>query len=916
MDKQVVLEKIKALIEKYQDAVKDGRASKYNEEMTKKDFILPLFDALGWKTSDSREVSAEEQVSKKRVDYGFRINGIPKFFLEAKSLKEDLDNTKFFEQAVSYAWHKGCTWAVLTNFVRVKILNAEWKANNYLQSHFSTLDYGDFEKKFDDLMLLSKEEFGLGKLDEIAERYGKKTKRMPIDKQLLTDFTHFRDILSRSITKLNMNSNLSEEELDESVQRVLDRLIFIRSCEDRELNPKILISNYREWESKGRGHLIKSLRDTFAHFDDEYNSKLFANHLCDKLDIDNEVLHEVIEGLYHTKDRESYDFAIIDADILGVMYEQYLSHILKKTERRAKLTDSQIHRRERGIYYTPPYIVDYMMRRTLGEKLKNKRLDVETVRFLDPACGSGSFLIKAFDLLNEYHKENDEDYKQAQLDLKLGLPFKTKTRILKNNIFGVDLDKKAVEIAQLNLLLKITEKGHRLPLLEQNIKKGDSLIDDETLAESTAFLWEDKFRDILGQGGFDVVGGNPPYINAIQLSKTVSKEVREYWSQKYSSAKGAYDIFILFFEQSLKVCKEGGFVCFITPNKYLCAPYAVALRELISKNYKVIKILDLSEVKVFNDPSVYPVITIIQKTKPNKPYKIFTERIHSDDINDKETFEISSRNLTLLPDYNWGTVLSENVNLIEKIIDKSKPLNPEVATAQATSTASEADEYSQYINESDKGLYFINTGTIDRYRTTHGLTKINNSGKKIARPFLDISKVSDNRRRMYTSPKIIISKLALRIEGFLDTKGEYSSTNTNCIHTPKQGYSLKYLAGVINSNLMSFVYSELFSGLRMSGGYFQFQAPQLRVLPIAEASEAAQRKISVLVDKMMILNERLNRIGDKKTDERTLIEKQISKLDLEIDGMIYKIYGITDAEKKIIESSLRQRASKPKTNSR
>lgn len=900
MDKNLALEKVKALIEKYQEIVKEGRVNKFNEEMTKKDFILPLFEALGWKTSDSREVSAEEKISKKRVDYGFRINGIPKFFLEAKSLREDLDNPKFFEQAVSYAWHKGCTWAVLTNFVRIKILNAEWKANNYLQSHFMTLDQWEFEKKLDDLWLLSKEGFELGKLDEIAERYGKKTKKMPIDKQLLADFTNFRGILSKNITKLNVSKNLSEEELDESVQRVLDRLIFIRNCEDRELDPKTLISNYREWESKGKGHLIKSLRDTFAHFDDEYNSKIFANHLCDELDIDNEVLHEVIEGLYHTKDQESYDFAIIDADVLGTIYEQYLSHILKKTEKRAKLTENHLHRKEQGIYYTPTYIVDYIMRSTLGAKLRDKRIDVEKIKVLDPACGSGSFLIKAFDLLNDYYKENDENYKQTQLDVKSGIPFKTKSRILKNNIFGVDLDKQAVEIAQLNLLLKITEKGHRLPLLEQNIKKGNSLIDDEGIAESSAFKWEEKFKDILEEGGFDVVVGNPPYINAIQLSKTVSKEVKDYWRHKYYSAKGAYDIFILFFEQSLRVCKEGGFVSFITPNKYLSSPYGVALRKLVSKNYKVVKILDLSKVKVFDDPSVYPVITVIQKTKPSKTYKIFTERIYSEDVNDKETFEISSRNLTLLPDCNWGVVLSENVGIIEKIFDQSKPL-AEVATAQATSTASEADEYSQYINENNQGIFLINTGTIDRYRTSYGIVKLTNKGKKLARPFLDTSKISDQRRNLYTSPKIIISKLALRIEGFLDAKGEYASINTNCIHTPQEGYSLKYLAGLINSKLISFVYSELFSGLRMGGGYFQFQAPQLRVLPIVGASDGEQRKVSALVDKIMLLYDDLNKIGDKKTDDRTIIEEEIDKIDAEIDNVIYEIYGITDKEKKIIE---------------
>lgn len=237
------------------------------------------------------------------------------------------------------------------------------------------------------------------------------------------------------------------------------------------LRLKPLIANYREWESKGKGHLIKSLRETFIHFDNEYNSKIFAKHLCDELDIDNEVLHEVIEGLYTTKDNEAYDFAIIDADILGTIYEQYLGHILRKTEKRAKVNENHAHRKEQGIYYTPTYIVKYIVDRTLGELLKDKKIDVQKIRVLDPACGSGSFLIKAFDVLNDYYKENDENYKQTQLDLESGIPFKTKSRILQNNIFGADLDKQAVEIAQLNLLLKIAEKGHRLPLLEQNIKK-------------------------------------------------------------------------------------------------------------------------------------------------------------------------------------------------------------------------------------------------------------------------------------------------------------------------------------------------------------------------------------------------------------------------------------------------------------
>jgi len=213
MQKDLALEKVKNLIGNYQEVVNEGRISKYNEEMTKKDFILPLFEALGWKTTDSREVSAEEKISKKRVDYGFRINAIPKFFLEAKSFKEDLDTRKYIEQAISYAWHKGCTWAILTNFEQLKIFNAEVRADHPWMSQLKpTLHCKDFINNFDELWLLSRESFEKGLLNIEAEKWGKKAKKTPINQRLLNDFTYFRDILSRNITKLNENKKLSEED--------------------------------------------------------------------------------------------------------------------------------------------------------------------------------------------------------------------------------------------------------------------------------------------------------------------------------------------------------------------------------------------------------------------------------------------------------------------------------------------------------------------------------------------------------------------------------------------------------------------------------------------------------------------------------------------------------------------------------
>ncbi len=676
--KDVIKKIIKKLIDKYNKVVEEKQIAKYNEEMTKKDFILPLFRALGWNTEDSNEVTAEEKVSKKRVDYGFRINGIPKFFLEAKALKEDLDNPKFIEQAINYAWHKGCTWAVLTDFESVKIFNAEWKTSDSLQSHLKTIPCQEFLDRFNELWLLSKDSFEKGLLDMEAEKWGKKTKKISVDKQLLADFTRFRELLSKNITKLNQSKNITEEDLDESIQRILDRLIFIRNCEDRELEAKTLISSFREWESRGRGQLIKSLREVFAYFDKQYNSKIFANHLCDSLDIDNEVLHEIIEGLYYTKDKSvSYDFSAIEADVLGNIYEQYLGHILKKSEKRAKLTENHAHRKEQGIYYTPTYIVDYIVRNTLGELLKDKKINVEKIRVLDPACGSGSFLIKAFDVLNEYYAKHDKNYSQTQIDFKTNMPFTTKTKILKNNIFGVDLDKQAVEIAQLNLLLKIAEKGHRLPLLQENIKCGNSLIDDPTIAGDKAFDWNKEFPEVMKEGGFDVVIGNPPYVDI----KRLSPKIVRYFFDKYSTVENRMNLYAVFVEQSLSLLKDGGFFGFIIPNSILYNESYQKIRTLLLDKVTLKKIIRLPD-NVFQNVKVETIILVYQKKKektkkPNCEVLIYPREATINTINKDNNVCIIDFNQKIWETENNIINISTNTSLIRllsKIEEETKPL--------------------------------------------------------------------------------------------------------------------------------------------------------------------------------------------------------------------------------------------------
>jgi len=950
MNTETIKQEIRKLIEKYNRVVEEKRVSKYNEEMTKKDFILPLFRALGWNTEDSNEVTAEEKISKKRVDYGFRINGIPKFFLEAKSLKEDLGDPKFIEQAINYAWHKGCTWAVLTDFESVKIFNAEWKTSNPLQSHLKTISCQEFLDRFNELWLLSKESFEQGLLDKEAEKWGKKAKKIPVDKQLLVDFTRFRELLSKNITKLNQSKKITEEDLDEAVQRILDRLIFIRNCEDRELEAKTLISSLREWESRGKGQLIKSLREVFAYFDKQYNSKIFANHLCDSLDIDNEILHEIIEGLYYTKDKSvSYDFSAIEADVLGNIYEQYLGHILKKGEKRAKLTENHAHRKEQGIYYTPTYIVDYIVRNTLGELLKDKKVNPEKIRVLDPACGSGSFLIKSFDVLNEYYSKHDKNYSQTQIDFKTNMPFTTKTKILKNNIFGVDLDKQAVEIAQLNLLLKIAEKGYRLPLLQENIKCGNSLIDDPVIAGDKAFKWEEEFPEVMKEGGFDVVIGNPPYI---QLQKNRGELANLYEPMNYEVFDRTGDIYCLFIERAIKLLKPRGYLGFIVSNKWMRAGYGKKLRKFLSR-YNPILVVDLGP-GVFEEATVDTCILIVQNS-PNK------NQLYGVKVDAKENFiDYIRENKVKLPNFGedqWFIGSSAEQKLKEKIEKIGKPLKDwDVKIYRGVLTGlNEA-----FIIDSKKREEILaNCKTAEERKRTEAIIKPILRGRDIQRYnykwaglwVIVIPAGWTNTNRGKENPEVFMKKsfpsLMKHLEIFeskakeRDDQGEYWWELRPCSYYPEfekekivwqelaqgnqfaldetakffvsntayilTGNNLKYILGYLNSKLNLYVYEKWYSTKLGKTGvrWLNQHVIEIPLPPITPQNQPLVQKIESLVDKMLSLNKRLNEIGDKKTDERARIEEEIKKTDAEIDELVYKIYGITEEEKKVIEESVK-----------
>jgi len=969
VDKEKAKQEVRELVERYNQIVQKGRDIKSKEEeMTKKDLILPLFHALGWNTEDSYEVTAEEKISKGWVDYSFRINDIPKFFLEAKSIKEDLDNHRFFQQAVNYAFHKGCTWAVLTNFGMMKILNAEWKAPNYSQSHFMSIGYNEFLDRFDDLWLLSKESFEQGLLDKLAERFGKRAKRSPIDKQLLSDLTKFRDMLSKNITKLNRDRKLTEEELDESVQRILDRLIFIRNCEDRELEEKKL------WETRGEARVSKKVKEVFAYYNKNYDSKLFTYdsadakrvHLCDMLDVDDGVIREIIECLYRAKDDSIfYNFRIIPADILGIVYEQYLGHILKKTEKTSRLRENHAHRKEQGIYYTPTYIVDYIVRNTLGELLKDKKVNVEKIRVLDPACGSGSFLIKAFDILNEYCK-NTKDYTQTQLDTTgTGLTYSKKLGILQNNIFGVDLDKQAVEIAQLNLLLKIAEKGHRLPLLEQNIKCGNSLIDDEKVAGDKAFKWEEKFKDTMDEGGFDVVIGNPPYVKL----QTLDKNQIGYFYSNYESAKMHYDIYALFVEKGFSLLKEGGILGFILPSKFFIADYGVGLRKLLSENKSIMQIVNFKDFQVFDGATTYTCLLLLRKSKNEdfEYYEIYDKgKLQQSRVLSRDVFKQSVQKQPE-GEAPWNFSADDTEQLMNKLKSNSLKLG-DVAKDIFQGFLSGRDRFFFIRVVEEKGNNVVvknayddrehlierkilkkllkgkeikrwqidwnNAFVIYPYREYNNITslipiqEIKSDYSKAYEYFLFYKKqlmtsetseaVDDTNyyrfrrarsQEQFEQRKILTQVLSSRNSFTIDEMGEFyfvgggNAGGFGIILKDEYAKDYFVILSLLNSKLLEFHLKRISTPFR--GGFYSYGKKFIENLPIVIPTRENWDRLNEFSNKQLERARRLNEIGNKATDEYAKIEEEIKKTDSEIDELVYRIYGITESEKKIIEDSLK-----------
>jgi len=936
MTKEEAKQQIQKLVEKYQRVVEAGKIKSYNEAQSRNEFIEPLFEFLGWDmrnlTTDN-EVTTEENVSGGRVDLAFRFGNIPVFFLEAKAMKVDLDEWKWAEQAINYSWNKNVTWAVLTDFESIKIFNAEIPPKSVSQNLFIELNCRDFINRFDQLWLLSKESFEQKLLDKEAQKWGKLTQRKQVGEKLFEDLMSWRISLTNDFKKQN---SLSDEELDEGVQRILDRLIFIRTAEDRKIEPNILIGILRSGKSDQYKQLVKVFRD----FDDGFNSKLFAPHYCEEWKVSDKTIGEVIKGLYETKDGYRYDFSVISADVLGGIYEQYLSFVqVRKGEDKTRSK-----RKSQGIYYTPKYIVEFIVKETLGEILKKtKPKELAKIKVLDPACGSGSFLNAAYDkILDTLTKQNPQTSLFAKFD------------ILKENIFGVDLDAQAVEIAQLNLLLKVLSQKTKLPTLQHNLRVGNSLIEKEN-ENFKSFDFQSEFKEVIEQGGFDVIVGNPPYIKE-DTNRLAFDGLHD--SPYY---QGKMDIWTLFACRAIDLLKDGGYFSFIAPSSWIGSAGASLFRSKILSSGEIVKFIDFNDFKVFKDASIQTMIFVFQKKKPRKSYKLRYAKITNKNTSSDEVAKLLASGLnhqiensnifdaTIKPADIGNKLISFSNDIVAEILDKVA--NTGNFKLSKNDIGNGIDVLQDFIT--DKHLAKLKDETIKKgdgvlvlKNSVANEMKFNSKEIEYLKPYFTTSQINRYLSDQKNEYKIIYADKYFRehIGEFPNLKNHidrFKKILTSAfapygLHRPREErffkgqaifllrktmypaftfvdfpcyvtraflvlkpekINLKYLTALLNSKL---IYFWLKHKGKKQGEQLQIDKEPLLEIPLFKAEESEQGKIALMVDKIMTKTAEFNKTS-QNTDKWHLLKAEIEKLNREIDEVIYKLYGFTAEEIGTIE---------------
>jgi type I restriction-modification system DNA methylase subunit len=1002
--------KIKQLVKHFREQESAYLSPGYQESQVRQDFIDKFFTALGWdvthelqKNPYEQEVKIENKVnttgSQRRADYAFFI--APnfrdvKFFVEAKKPSRSLSNQNDYYQTIRYGWNSKTHIAVLTDFEELHILDCRFKPDikTALDRKLEIFHYSDYEdeEKFKQIFyLLSRNEVANGSIEKYSATLPKprgkaakqgmfKTEYKAVDEAFLELLDGYREQLARAFK--NKNQNLEGEELTEAVQRTIDRLVFIRFLEDKSIEEPSIAA------IKDKADVWKAFAGLCKRLEPKYNGLVFKPHrIIDGQDFippDDKMFAEICDELANPT--SPYDFDKIPISILGSIYERFLGKVVSTTEKRAKVIEKPEVRKAGGVYYTPEYIVRYIVNETVGKllsdeqkvianevkqsnssptneiasvvpqaelprndstvsKLKLSPKQVEDLKIIDIACGSGSFLIEVYSQLLDYHtkyyNEFPEKAKRGDVETrecKTVLSLKKRQEILVNNIYGVDIDFQATEVTQLSLYLKLLEdvtmndafqysllKEKILPDLKSNIVCGNSLIgrdilegklfDDETEHTLKPMNFEDVFPDIMKRGGFDVVVGNPPWIDI----KGMEALIVDYYFKKFSTVENRMNVYAVFLQVALSLLRKGGYFGYITPNSYTTQSSYHKLRKLLLSDFNFEKLIRLPD-GVFKNVVAETIISILSSPlQDNNEVEVIVYD-PKDEINSFDSTKSILRHS--VHQSSWRTDKENVINLfiseskktlIDKIFEANNPL---INYCEFSLGLTPYDKYKGHTKNQIENRVFHSTkkkdktykpllsgGCITRYSIKWDGKEWISYGKWLGAP---------RDQKFFTSKRIIVRQIIsgnpLQIyAGYTEEELYNAQVGFNIILRHSVQVSLKYMLAIINSKLMNWLHRNKY--LDQSKNVFQkILIENAKQLPIRTinfddpADKARHDNIVKLVEQM--LDAKAKTANAKTESETNRFEMLCKTLDRQIDEAVYELYGLTEEEIRIVEGKI------------
>lgn len=914
------------------------------------EILKPLLETLGWVFEDIWETSKQSWGSPyltydaRKDFYSGRIGGQPQFI--AASFTNNM-STSSVSKLIEYAYNKEASWVLSVSPVSLRLFHTY---ENTLKSDLKISPYWELDfdllPKFGDEVsnLLSASAVSAGTLGTI-DRDVRETRRvaLPVTRKLFDSLRYWRGEMIEKLYKNNFKHG-DLEEIDRQVNHLLNQIVFIRVAEDRRFgeNPYLdeLLNKWLE-SGKKSGAFSSQLRILIRGYSERYKVELFNEMELLKEEYLEDLIAQMIKSLHSPGfPTVKYDFSVIDVDILGTMYEQYLklqpriaTGVFTKQARLLNdvpTTELSSSDRALGIHYTPTYIVDYIVGSSMRRWNLNGNMNKQP-RILDMACGSGSFLLASYRWL----------LKQEENSKGRSLSTQERQELLTRFIWGVDKDPKAVEICKLNLWIYALEARQSLPNLDDNVKVGDSLLDSTIIKgdeEQKAFtnpdnidikaiMWNRDFPEVMCQGGWDIIVGNPPYIRI----QKIQGEEKQFYLKQFELLKGNFDVSLAFIEIAFKLLNNSGITGFIIANSLIRANFASLIRGSIIQNESLHGILDFGDQRVFEGTGAYTCIVFVGNKKSVNPRMGVVLRLSQcpaaqltrwelEDAYD-DTLVSGNINLSRLGEAPWVLVPDREYQLRRKLEGTGSPLEKYVRIFQGFKTGKDSafifqsfkDQHEEKIIEvvtshgkqieieKEACFLLLKSGDIQRFhikRSSHWILFPYSDGRLLAEEELaekfplaweylnlentkkelyERKQVKDQKARwyaysfpksmtLYSKPKLLTPDIAPQASFAYDENGLYSFTGGTA-----GGYGLSLIGRNISYELLlGLLNSQLIDwyvqaiSAQFHGGYYSYEKRFIKDAPIISLEHQSSRRISDFISIVQMLNRTYEESSEKR----------------------------------------------------